>query len=488
MKEKLLEYQKKINDKYTILEILNWDLKTNTPKDSINNKIEIITSLEEEIFKLQTSDEYKKLLEGFINSRKFSSLDDSVKISIEKTLKKVKEKRKIPLKFNKEYSNLVQKSNVTWEEAKEKKDYKIFEPYLTKLIKKTKEYYNYIDSKNNLYDVMLNEYEEGMNSKIIDKLFTELKEYLIPLIKEIKTKKKSAIKKDCSLETLNECANFLLDYIGFDLNKGTLGMYAHGFTEKIGDNDVRITFSKTNKVTEFISTIIHEGGHGIFEQNVNNEIIKYTGMNLDGIYALHESQSRFFENILGRNINFWSPIYDKVKKILKIDTTLEEFCENLNKVECSLIRTESDEVTYCMHIILRYEIEKDLFEGKIDVKNIPDVWNKKMKEYLGVEVTDDSKGLIQDVHWSVGNFGYFPSYLIGSICDGMLLEAIERDVGKIDEILKKGKIKNITDYFINNIYKYGASYSALEVIEKICKKEISVKPLINYFENKYRKK
>ena len=334
---------------------------------------------------------------------------------------------------------------------------------------------------------MLNEYEAGLTSDDIDKLFSELKEKILPIIPK-EGGLTSFIKINASESDVMKCAEFLLDYIGFDMNKGKLGFYPHGFTEKIGNNDVRIAFKKTENALDFVSTIIHEGGHGILEQNVNSNLTKYECMTCEGINALHESQSRFFENMLGRNINFWIPIYDKVKEMLGLDADINEFVKGLNSPVASLVRTEADELTYCMHIILRYEIERDLFSGKINVDDLPNVWNQKMKEYLGVKVINDKDGVMQDVHWAEGDFGYFPSYLIGSIFDGMFLEIIENDLGSIDEILKSGNIKVITKYLIENIYVNGAAFTGREVLEKLGRSNLSVVPLVNYFYKKYGNK
>ena len=253
---------------------------------------------------------------------------------------------------------------------------------------------------------------------------------------------------NASKDVLIRCAEYILSYMGFDMNKGALGIYPHGFTEKVGNNDIRIAFKFTDNPFDFVTTIVHEGGHGILEQNVDNNLTKYECATCDGINALHESQSRFYENILGRNINFWYPIYDEVKNMLGLDISLEEFSKGLDCAMPSLVRTEADELTYCMHIILRYEIERDLFNGNLSVDDLPSVWNKKMKEYLGVKVTSDTEGVLQDVHWAEGAFGYFPSYLIGSIFDGMLLEVVNRDLGNIDGILKNGNIKSIKNNLI----------------------------------------
>lgn len=184
-------------------------------------------------------------------------------------------------------------------------------------------------------------------------------------------------------------------------------------------NDIRIAFRRTTDPIDFVTTIIHEGGHGIFEQNIAPKLSKFENTTISDLYALHESQSRFFENMLGRNKNFWVPIYDKIKELLHLDIEIDEFVKLLNTPQCGVNRIVADELTYCMHIILRYEIEKMIFNEQIDISQLSKIWNQKTLEYLNVEVKNDAEGLMQDVHWSEVSFGYFPSYLLGANYDGI---------------------------------------------------------------------
>lgn len=483
--KKFLKYQEEIaNLQYTI-NLLLWELRVVAPKDSETDLINLISYHEKRLFELQTSIEYYNLLNGVINSQEYKNLSIEEQRYIQNLLKQYQKNKNVPLDFYEEYSKVKAVANVMWRKAKNANDYKIYEPYLDKIIKLTKTYYGYMyPGVNNIYDAMLSNYEYGVDSKLLDKLFSKLKEGIIKLIpnNEIKVEEPYF---EYTNQQLNECANYLLNYIGFDLNKGTLGIYPHGYTEKMSKNDIRIAFSYTNNPIDFVTTIIHEGGHAIYEQNISPNLAKYENVTVENLCALHESQSRFYENFLGRNKNFWIPIYDDIKNILNLNFTLDEFVSLLNTPKCNPIRTSADELTYCMHIILRYEIERDIFNGKIKVSELPEIWNQKTKEYLNIEVQNDSEGLMQDVHWSEGDFGYFPSYLLGSIYDGMFFEAIQKQLGSVDELLKNGKIKEITDFLIKNIYINGRAYTSLEVINKLCRKEISVKPLINYFNSKY---
>lgn len=486
MIEELRKYQEEIaNIEYTC-NLLKWELRINAPKKSQNDLVNLISYYDMKVFNLKTSDEYGKILYDAIESEEFSRLEEAEARYIKNLLRHYEQFRKVPETFYNEYSKMKNKANLVWKDAKENNDFNMFKPYLSKIIEMTKEYYTYIGGSfaNNLYDVMLNEYETGVKSELIDKLFEELKVGILPLIPKENEDVEQICKKYSDEELLN-CAEYLLKYIGFDMDRGTIGIYPHGYTEKMGPNDIRIAIRNTDNPIDFVSTIIHEGGHGIFEQNIKKNLSQYENTTVDNLYALHESQSRFYENILGRNKNFWIPIYDDVRKLLRLDVDIDEFVSMLNTPKCGSIRVNADELTYCMHIILRYEIERDLFNGSLTVDEIPEVWKKKTHEYLNVDVVNDSEGLMQDVHWSEGNFGYFPSYLMGSIYDGMFLEKIEQDLGSIDDILREGRIGEITNYLISNIYKNGGAYTSLEIIDKMCGKELSAEPLVNYFQSKY---
>ena len=484
--EQLKVYLKNVTDLEYLIGLTSWETRISGASDSRNYLIDVRTRLEGKRFELITSDIYGELLSDLINSSEMKDLSEPEQNYIINLFTRYNNFKKIPSDFYKEYVKNIQVSTNIWEEAKQTNNYELFKPSLKRNIEMAKKYYSYIDSEKNLYDVMLNEYETNMTSDVLDKLFNDLKEYLIPLIKEVKIEEKKYEVKYTEKELL-EVAKYLLNYIGFDMNKGVLGIYPHGFTEKLNANDIRIAFNNTTNPISFVGTIIHEGGHGIFEQNINSNLTIFTNGCIENLYALHESQSRFYENILGRNKNFWIPIYDDIKKLLKLNIDLDEFVALLNSVNPGLIRVDADELTYALHIIIRYEIERDLFQNKISVDDLLKIWNEKMEQYLGVIPKNDSEGLMQDIHWGEGNFGYFPSYLVGNIYDGMFINAIEEKLGSIDELLKNGEINKITQFLIKNIYQYGGAYNSYDVIKRVCGKELSSEPIIKYYEKKYRK-
>jgi carboxypeptidase Taq len=482
--EELKEYLQTIADLNYLIIMLHWERDTIAPEKSLDYLVEVQTKLEMKVFNLTTDDKYKKLLASVINSNDFKKLSYEEQTYLKDLLEEFDRFKRIPKELYEEYCNLTGKSVTVWADAKEKNNYEIFKPYLSKIIDMSKKMYSYTDPDKDMYNAMLNDYEKGLNKEFIDKLFDELKKGILPIVKQLKKKDLPKINNTYTDSELTDISEYLLDYIGFDNTRGALGIFPHGYTTTLNRNDIRIAFSQNKNITDHCATIIHEGGHGIFEQNLGKELYKYPTYDINKI-ALHESQSRFYENMLGRNINFWEPIYDEIKDKLKTKMTLEEYIEYFNNAYPSKIRTEADELTYCLHIIIRYEIERELFDNKITIDELPSAWNKKYKEYLGVDIKEDKDGVLQDMHWSDGSFGYFPSYLLGSIFDGMLLETINEKIGNVDNLLKEGKIKEITKFLNENIHQYGGTYNINEVAKRVCGKELTVEPLINYFKQKY---
>ena len=490
--DKLQQYLKKMQQFDHVTTLLYWDMRTNTPKEGFEGHSDALTYFSTERFELATSDELKNLLDTLAAPEEFEALDDKWKFIVSKMKEQMDRDRRIPKDFYESFVKAQSESENAWEEAKEKSDFSIFAPHLEKLIGMVTKMTEYTDPGKDVYDALLDQYEKGMDKATIDGLFEQLKKELIPLVQKVLAAKQpddSKFHATFDVNAQKEVQKLLLSYIGFDWNKGTTGESTHPFTLNFSSKDVRVTnhFYEHDPLSAMYSAI-HEGGHAIFEQNVNPD---FDGTIAGGCFymGIHESQSRFYENILGRNKNFWSPVYDKVQEKLPQlkDISLDEFYHEVNHVRNSLIRTEADELTYCFHIILRYEIEKAIFDEHVKVEDLPALWNAKMQEYLQITPENDAEGILQDMHWSDGSFGYFPSYLLGSIYDGMYLDAVQEELGSVDTLLAEGKIGEITKWLNEKIHQYGSTREPKEVIEKVCKKEVTAEPLVRYFKEKYTK-
>lgn len=472
--------------------LLYWDMETGTPKLGQQAHVDALTYFSTRSFEMGTSDELEQMLQALSKPEEYEALDDTMKFIVTRMKRDMDKDKRIPKDLFEAFVRAQAEAGNAWRDAKNASDFSMFAPHLEKMIEMRKEITGYTDPGKEIYDALLDNYEEGMDTETIDHLFGDLKKELIPLVKQILTAKQpddSKFKGHYDVDAQKKVQNLLLDYIGFFKDAGSVGETEHPFTLNFNSKDVRVSNHYYEEEPLFaMFSAIHEGGHAIFEQNVN-PAYDNTVAGSCCYMGVHESQSRFYENILGRNKNFWLPIYDKLGELLPQfkEITLDEFYHEINHVRNSMIRTEADEVTYCFHIILRYEMEKAIFRDHVPVEKLPELWNEKMKEYLDIVPANDAEGILQDMHWSDASFGYFPSYLLGSIYDGMYLEELEKELGSVDELLAAGKIREITKWLNQKIHWYGSTRTPKEVIANVCGKEVSAEPLIRYFKEKYSK-
>ena len=488
--EKFKNYLDEIQQYFHVNTLLYWDMRTTAPKLGLEANSDAIAYFSTKEFALKTSEELGKMLNALSQPEEFSKLDDTMKFVVTKMKKDYEREKRIPADFYEEFVRAQNASEMAWEVAKPTGDFPLFAPHLEKIIDFTKKMTAYTDPDKEVYDALLDTYEEGMTSEKIDVLFEEMKAELIPLVKKILAAPQpddTAFMAHFDIEAQKQVQKILLEYIGFSFDAGAVGETEHPFTLNFNSKDVRVTnHYYENDVLSAIFSAIHEGGHGIFEQNVNPDYDKTVAGSCCHM-GIHESQSRFYENILGRNINFWVPIYPKIQEVLPSlkNVSLEDFYREINHVRNSFIRVEADELTYCFHIILRYEMEKEIFRNNTPVDELPALWNQKMQEYLGITPSNDGEGILQDTHWSDGSFGYFPSYLLGTIYDGMFLEAMEAELGDINTILREGRIAEITKWLNEKIHRFGSTRTSNEVITAVCHKEVTAKPIIKFFKEKY---
>ncbi len=472
--------------------LLYWDMETGTPKLGQQAHVDALTYFSTRSFEMGTSDELEQMLQALSEPKEYEALDDTMKFIVTRMKRDMDKDKRIPKDLFEAFVRAQAEAGNAWRDAKNASDFSMFAPHLEKMIEMRKEITGYTDPGKEIYDALLDNYEEGMDTETIDHLFGDLKKELIPLVKQILAAKQpddSKFKGHYDVDAQKKVQNLLLDYIGFSKDAGSVGETEHPFTLNFNSKDVRVSNHYYEEEPLFaMFSAIHEGGHAIFEQNVN-PAYDNTVAGSCCYMGVHESQSRFYENILGRNKNFWLPIYDKLGELLPQfkEITLDEFYHEINHVRNSMIRTEADEVTYCFHIILRYEMEKAIFRDHVPVEKLPELWNEKMKEYLDIVPANDAEGILQDMHWSDASFGYFPSYLLGSIYDGMYLEELEKELGSVDELLAAGKIREITKWLNQKIHWYGSTRTPKEVIANVCGKEVSAEPLIRYFKEKYSK-
>lgn len=494
MKENLKKFEEIIKEKKLIdssLELLQWDLETTAPKKGKELIADIFGYLSMKSYNLVTSEEFVKLVET-LNQEK-SQFNDIQKKEIENIVKEIEKMKNIPPQEYEEYSKLVARSQGVWEEAKNKNDFNLFKDDLKKIFEYNIRFAKYQNKDNKkIYDILLDEYEKGMDSEKLDKFFASLRKEIVPLLKKIKD---SNVKNDfeflnrkIDIQTQQKFNRYLASYLGFDFERGVLAESEHPFTMNIDKNDVRMTTKFYESIPfSSIFSVIHESGHGIYEQQIGDNL-QGTTLASGGSMGIHESQSRFYENVLGRSLEFWEGIYkngiEYFPELKNID--INELYRGVNKVEPSLIRTEADELTYCLHIMVRYEIEKAIINGDIDIDKLPEIWNSKMNEYLGVVPENDSEGVLQDVHWAGGMIGYFPSYALGSVYAVQLYHKMKEDMN-VEDILREGKLEKIREWLGERIHKYGKLKDTAEIIRNITGEDLEPKYYIDYLKEKYSK-
>ena len=492
MREKFRELVKKKNRIFANLELIQWDLETKTPIKSKPYLAELVGELSMQEYDLFTSDEFVNLVET-LNKEK-NNLSEIEKKEIELSMEEIEKKKKIPADEYEAYAKLTSINQGIWEEAKAKNDFSIVKDNLEKIFNYNKKFAEYRrKDEKNLYDVLLNDYEKGMDTEKLDIFFSELKKEIVPFLKKIQEKKKSLKEEDKLNVPVDEdiqmkFAKYLAAYVGFDFEKGLVETSEHPFTLNLNKNDVRLTTNnKRNMPFSTVFSIIHEAGHGIYEQQTADNLID-TLLGSGGSMGLHESQSRFMENIVGRNRAFWKPLYKKAMGFYPFlkDIDFEEFIKQINKIEPELIRTEADELTYSLHIMIRYEIEKMIFAGEVSIDDLPKIWNQKMIEYLGIEPKNNSEGLMQDVHWYCGLIGYFPSYAIGNAYASQIYNTMKKDFN-VEKALENQELNKITNWLGKKIHKYGKLKDTSEIIKEVTGEELNPKYYIDYLKEKYSK-
>lgn len=399
---------------------------------------------------------------------------------------------KLPADLVTETAKAQSLGQAAWVRARSENDFAAFRPHLERILDLKRQAAVCLDPNKKPYDVLLDLFEPGSDEAQVRGVFEPLRKDLAALLAKIRSRPQvddSFLRKPCSKEAQRTASRYFMELLGYDLRRGRLDVTAHPFTTTVGRADVRITtrYDEGYFLSSLFSTI-HETGHALYEQGVNPPP-EYAGTCLaDGAsMGIHESQSRMWENVVGRSRSFWSREYPALRAVLGevlSGVSLDEFLRGINKVEPSLIRTEADEVTYGLHIILRFEMEADLLSGRLEVKDVPAAWNAKTKDLLGIEPPSDSKGCLQDVHWSAGLFGYFPSYSLGNLYAAQFVQALHRDLD-LDSCLKAGDYASVLGWLRKKIHASGAALLPKELCEGVTGKPLDAGHFVDYLNRKY---
>ena len=469
--EKLDELQKKMYAYGAANSALYLDSVTVAPKDTSEGRGVAMGILAGEEHKLFASPETGELLDCLESNR--DKLDARQARQTELLRRSYTQLSRIPADEYMEYAMLTNEASDVWHRAKEQNDFELFRPVLEKLVAFNRKFAGYYDSTKAPYDALLNEYERGMTMEKLDAFFAALREKIVPVIRAVGEKPQiddGFLHKHYPVEIQRKFSDYLMEVMGLDRAHCGIGETEHPFTLNFNSQDVRITTHYVeDSLAESMYSVVHEGGHALYERGVDPQN-DYTVLAGGVSMGIHESQSRFYENLIGRSRPFVHAIFPKVKEFfpqqLK-DVDAEMFYRAVNKAQPSLIRTEADELTYSLHIMVRYEIEKQLIGGTLAVGDIPAEWNRLYKEYLGIDVPDDKRGCLQDSHWSGGSFGYFPSYALGSAYGAQMLRNMEKDVDVWGSV-GKGDLSPVTAWLREKVHQYGSLLEPAQIVENAC--------------------
>ena len=495
---KFTSYYSELSHLGGIQGLLDWDQNVMMPAGAAEVRAKQMSSLAGVIHKMGTDSEYGHMLEQISKSPQFAAeLDRWEQANVRDALRDFEKHKNVPKELAQKLAALQSRGNTVWVEAREKKDFSLFAPVLEEWVALLKEKCRFVDPNVPPYQLLIDDYERGMQTQRFDELFEKLKAGLVPLIQAIKKSPVyaqhsqtnaflSAQKFPVNLQT--EFNHALAEDLGFDRNCGRLDVSVHPFTGGSHALDVRMTTRyKDTDLIEGITGTIHETGHALYEQGRNE---KYHDLPVSQALSMgvHESQSLLWERMVGLSMPFWRRYFPKLQQKFAIgpEVTAEQFHRAINTVQPGFIRVESDEVTYPLHIIIRYEIEKGLFDGSIKVANVPAVWNAKMQEYLGITPTNDSEGCLQDTHWAVGLFGYFPTYTLGAIYASQIFQAALVKIPNLNECIGKGEFNVLKQWLNENIHQYGSLFpSGDELISRVTGQPLNADVFMQHLTSKY---
>ena len=470
------------------LGVLFHDGSTVAPKESWAGRGQTMGVMSQIIYDLETKPENGELL-TYLETHA-EELSPMERRQVEVMRKSYDQMHKVPAQEYVEYSVLVNEAENVWEKAKNENDFAVFAPYLEKIVSFNRKFAGYYHPEMAPYDALLNEYEEGLNTATLDAFFSQLHSAIVPLLEKVMAAPQiedSFLTGDFPIEDQKKLSDYLMEVLGLDRDRCGIAESEHPYTTNFNNKDVRITthYYRDN-LTSSMYSVIHEGGHGLYEMGAE-DCYNFTNLSGGVSMGIHESQSRFYENLIGRSRPFIQAVFPKIRELFPRqleNVDAEMFYKAVNKAQTSLIRTEADELTYALHIMVRYEIEKQLIAGTLAVSGVPAEWNRLYKEYLGIDVPSDKEGCLQDSHWSGGSIGYFPSYALGSAYGPQLLSKMREELGDVYTDVAKGDLSRVTAWLREKIHRHASFIKPGELFRSICG-EFDARYFTDYLTEKY---
>lgn len=469
--------------------VLNWDQEVLLPTDAVERRSEQLSLL-------------SKLAHAKITDPRIGAVLDELTCHSDELSEKDADyarcmrrqydvNSKLPSSLVGELTQVSGVAQAVWTQARKNNDFASFAPYLEKIIELLRQKALFLNPHEKPYNVLLDLYEPGVTMSVLDTLFVQTEKPLVQIVQNVMKKqgKKPAFLTDLySIDLQDAFARKVMYKMGYDTNRGRLDLSVHPFTTVLGNNDVRITTRyDENMLLSGLFSVIHETGHALYEQNIDSQLAN-TSLCMGVSMGIHESQSRMWENMFARSKPFWTYWYPELQKCFPVQlqhVPLDEWYRGVNYISPSHIRVDADELTYTLHIMLRYEIEKALIDGSLPVKEVQEVWNEQSQKLLGIKPETDSLGVLQDVHWAAGLFGYFPSYALGNYYAAQFVETMKKDI-QLDTALAGGHFNDILQWLTKNILSYGSRKFPAELIRNVSGAPLSVQPFLDYISAKYK--
>jgi carboxypeptidase Taq len=488
----LLDLSREIHLLNTSMSLLDWDQKTYIPRGGVQNRGNQLALLAGISHQKATAPEIGELLKQLEDSPLTKDPDSFEAADIREIKHSYDKLVKIPQSLVEELTKVTTVAHEVWADSRKKSDFSIFLPYLEKIIKLKHQQAEAVGYEKHPYDALLDDFEPGATIEMVAKVFSDFRQELVDLVKSITDSGKkpdaSILQRNYPVDRQEKLGKEVATAIGYDFERGRLDITVHPFCTGIGPGDIRITTRfNPNHFGQAFFGIMHEAGHGIYEQGLNPERSGTPGGESVSL-GIHESQSRMWENLVGRSKAFWKYFFPKAQKTYPEvlgDVKLDDFYFAINDVKPSFIRVEADEVTYNLHILVRFEVEQAFFSGDLAPKDIPGTWNEKFKNYFGIVPPNDAQGCLQDVHWSAGYIGYFPTYALGNLYASQFFAKAEDELGNLDQQFVKGEFSKLRQWFRDKIHCQGQRYRAEKLVQVITGQPLSHRPSMDYLGAKY---
>ncbi|MEL7119954.1 MAG: carboxypeptidase M32, partial [Bacteroidota bacterium] len=484
----LIAELKKITDVEAATAVLHWDKEVNLPSQGAASRSQSIATLSGIAHEMMTK---KTLGEALENLNQDDSLSDKEKRNIQLALKEYRRSTKFDLDFVIKRSKVTSAAYHAWRKAREANDYSLFKDALASLIEIKKEETDILGYEGHPYNALLDVFEPEMTVAELDPLFEDVRAQITPLAAKIREQTQvndAFFHQHFPHQKQWDFGLDVLKNMGYDFDRGRQDLSPHPFTITFSPQDVRVTtIVNENRFDAMCWSCIHEGGHALYEQGIPMEEFG-TPVGRAVSLGIHESQSRLWENNVGRSKAYWTAHFPKLKEYFPEqfkDISLDELYKGMNKIQANLIRTEADEIHYHLHILVRYELEKALIEGSLAPADLKDAWNAKYKEYLDVDVPDDNQGILQDIHWAHGSIGYFPTYSLGSFYAAQFYAQAEKDISGLEDQIAKGDNSQLLDWLRVNIHQQGNLYNAKTLCKRITGEPLNLKYFVDYAKVKF---